>query len=461
MAAPFFDVLIIGGGQAGVPLAHGLAAPDRRVALAERKHLGGSCVNFGCTPTKAVIASAHLAHQARRAADYGLRIPTVEVDFAAVIERARDLSDAFREGIEESFAGSGNPRLLVGHARFVAQTSEGFRLRVGDETVEAGRVVLNVGTRSRFPDIAGLTDGPVVHAGNWLDLTARPDHLVVIGGGPIGLEMGQFYRRMGSRVTILEAHDQIAGTEDADVAAALGEALEDEGVTMRTNAATQRVAWDDDGVRVTVQVGEAAPETIAASHVFAAAGRVPNTDDLGLDAVGVPVDDHGYLIVDDALRTAVTGIWGAGDVCGGPQFTHRAWDDHRIVQAQLTGAPEERTTNRIVPYAIFTDPQLGRAGLTEKEARAQGLDIEVARYEAEKNGRMQEEGTTRGFVKVVISAETREILGVAACAAEGAELVHPYLPVMRAGLPYTVLYEGMHIHPTRSEAVHSVLGGFG
>lgn len=454
-----FDVVVIGGGQAAVPLVFDLAAAGKTVALAERKHLGGSCVNFGCIPTKAALASARLAHRARRAEELGLRVPSVEADFAAVLERARDLSADSRHGLEKSFEDSDNPRLLRGHARLVARHGDLFSIlvedTVEDTTVEASQVVLDTGTRSILPPIEHLEHLDVLTAENWLERPDLPASLLVVGGGPIGLEMGQFYRRMGSRVTIVEAADQILGSEDADVAAAVQACLEDEGIEFqvgnRVAAVGERsgalqVELEDDGGRSQIDV----------SQLFVAVGRRPNTDDLGLDVVGVQVDEKGVVIVDERLATGIKGVWAAGDIRGGAQFTHTSWDDYRVLASQLLG-DGSRTTRRLEPYAVFTDPELGRVGLTERQAREQGHEIAVARMEMAKTAKARLIGEAQGLVKVVIDTDSRRILGAAVLAAHGAELVHTYLAVMSAGAPYTVIPDTMHIHPTLSEALHTVL----
>jgi len=347
------DILIIGGGQAAPPLARALAKAGKTVALAERKYLGGSCVNFGCTPTKAAIASARVAHLARRANDFGLRIPQVEVDFAAVIRRANEIALESRTGLDRSFENSANPKLLRGHARFLGRNDAGFDVQVADRRVAVKQVAIDTGTRTAVPAIPGLDKIDYIHAGNWLERTVLPERLAMIGGGYIGLEMAQFYRRMGSQVVVWEDGPRIAKKEDEEVSAAIQQFLEREGVQFRLSAHIQ-------------SIGE-----LNASGVFVATGRKPNTDDLGLDTVGVELDRHGYIKVDRRLATNVTGIWAAGDAHVGPQFTHTAWDDYRILMSQIIG-DGSRTTDRIVPYAMFTDPELGRVGMTEREAREKG-----------------------------------------------------------------------------------------
>jgi pyruvate/2-oxoglutarate dehydrogenase complex dihydrolipoamide dehydrogenase (E3) component len=461
MTALDYDVLIIGGGQAGIPLAWSLAQAGRRVALAERKQLGGSCINFGCTPTKAAIASAKVAHQARRGAEYGLRIPTVEIDFPAVLARACATALDSRHGIERGFAGSENPKLLPHQARLQGKDEHGFRVLVGEQTVTATQVVLNTGTRSLIPAIPGLEKCDIIHAGNWLDRPQLPAHLLVLGGGYIGLEMGQFYRRMGSRVTIIDHNSLPVPHEDEEVSQLLQQRLETEGSSFLLGVEVRRVEVNDAGApgseRLTLHYDrKGTPGEIAGTHLFVATGRVPNTDDLGLETVGLSLKEHGFVGVDERLATGVEGLWAAGDIRGGPLFTHTSWDDYRILNSQIIG-DGKRTTRRILPYAIFTDPEVGRVGQTEREARQSGRNIKTARFDMTRSGKAAEIGETDGFIKVIIDADTDRLLGAAVVAAEGAELVHMYIDIMNADAPYTVIRDAIHIHPTLAEAVQSAV----
>jgi pyruvate/2-oxoglutarate dehydrogenase complex dihydrolipoamide dehydrogenase (E3) component len=448
-----FDVVIIGGGQAGIPLAHALARAGKTVALAERKFLGGSCVNFGCTPTKAAIASAKLAHQARRASEYGVRIPKVEVDFAAVLTRAKRIALDSRHGHDKSLERSENPKLLRGHARLEGRSDDLFQVRVGDQLVSARQVVLNTGTRSFIPPISGLMDVDIIHAGNWLEMPVLPTHLAVIGGGYIGLEMAQFYARMGSDVTVLHMGAQIADHEDEDVAQAIQKLLEREGIVFHTSVNVKRTEARADGVRVSFDQNGATHE-LDASHVFVATGRVMNTDDLGLETLGVKLSNRGVVEVNDRLETNVPGIYAAGDIRGGPQFTHTAWDDYRILENGLVG-DGTKTTQRVLPYGLFTDPELGRVGVTEREAREQGFEIKVAKFEMNKNGKAREIGEPDGFIKLVVDAKTDRVLGAAVLSSEGAELVHTYVTLMNADAPFTVIRDAVFAHPTLQEAIQS------
>lgn len=450
-----FDVVIIGAGQAGPTLSKSLAQVGRRVALIERKQMGGSCVNFGCTPTKAALASARVAHLARRASEFGINVANIQPDFAAVLARAAGIAQRMRESLQESFAGQDNPVLKHGHTRFVARDGERFRLAVGDEEIVATHVVLDTGTRSAVPPIDGVHDIVYLTAENWLDHRALPRHLALVGGGYIGLEMAQFYRRMGADVTVIESGAQVAAQEDPEVAAALQQVLESEGIRFRLQAKATRCRKTADGVTLTLDL-DGKTDEIAATDLFIALGRKPNTDDLGLENIGLHPTGKGTLEVDQRLCTGIPNVWAVGDIRGGPMFTHTAWDDYRIVESQLIG-DKSRTTDRIVPYAVFTDPELGRVGMTEKQARQAGKNIEVARFDLKHNGKAMEMGETDGFIKVVVDAGDQRILGAAVLSAEGAELVHIYVALMNAGAPWSVLENAIQIHPTLAEAVQSAV----
>jgi pyruvate/2-oxoglutarate dehydrogenase complex dihydrolipoamide dehydrogenase (E3) component len=454
-AVQTYDFLIVGGGQAGIPLAHDLAKAGHRVALAERRNLGGSCVNFGCTPTKAVIASAHAAFQARRGAVFGLRIPTVEVDFPAVLDRARSILMQSRASLRRGFEKSDNPRLLAGHARFTGRQGGRFRLRVGEESVLARQVVLNTGTRTLLPRVEGLDEVDYLEAANWLDRPQLPEHVIFIGGGYIALEMGQFYRRMGSRVTVVDPASAILDREDSDVVLLLQRLLEAEGLQFRLGSRVTRVAAGRRGITAFVKTGRHG-DAIRGSHVFVAAGRRPNTGDLGLKRVGVQVRRDGIIETDERLATSVPGIWAAGDIRGGPMFTHTSWDDFRVLRSQLNG-DGSRTTRRVVPYAVYTDPELGRVGATEMEARDSGATVKIGRFPMRNNAKARELSETNGSVKVVVDAETDQVLGAAVLSAHGSELVHLFVTLMNAKAPYSVLRDSIHIHPTLAEGVQSAV----
>jgi pyruvate/2-oxoglutarate dehydrogenase complex dihydrolipoamide dehydrogenase (E3) component len=450
-----YDVLIVGGGQAGIPLAYKLAAEGMSVALAERKYLGGSCVNFGCTPTKAVIASAKVAHQARRAPGYGLEIPEVRVDFPAVLERAKEIVELKRGGLDKGLEDADNPTLIRGHARFEGRVDDGFRLRIGDESVLAEQVVLDTGTRTLLPPIEGLDEVDYIESGNWLEKTELPESLAVIGGSYIGLEMAQFYNRMGTRVTVVVGRsDHVAPREDDDVTEALQAILQEEGVEFAFCERAESVVSSKDGLTLTLDADD--PTELNVSQLFVATGRLPNTDDLGLENIGLETS-KGIIEVDERLATPVEGIWAAGDIRGGPMFTHTSWDDHRVLMSQMSG-DGSHTTDRVVPYAIFTDPELGRVGMTERGAREAGYEVEVMTLDmSREKGKALEIGENKGLIKVVADASNGRILGAAVLTAEGAELVHMYVDLMNAGAKLDVIQNAVHIHPTLAEDIQSAV----
>ena len=425
--------------------------------IAERRNLGGSCVNFGCTPTKAVIASARVAHLARRGQQFGVRIESVVPDFTAVLDRARGIVHQSRIGLRESLQNHENVRVVEGHARFDGRRDNAFRIVVGDRPLSSPRVVIDTGTRSRMPPVRGLAGVDCLTAENWLERPDLPNHLIVLGGGYTGLEMAQFYRRMGSAVTVVEEREEIARGEDQEVAKALRTLLEAEDIAFRLESRGVGAAGSAKGVRLDLR-RKRGREALSGSHVFVATGRQPNTDDLGLETIGLRPEDDGTIRVTKRLATKVRGVWAAGDVRGGPMFTHTAWDDYRILLSELDG-DGSRTTDRIVPYAIYTDPQLGRVGMTEGEARKRGRKVRVGRFEMRENGKAREIGETEGFIKVVADARSGRILGAAVLASEGAELVHLFVDVMNAGGRANAIRDAIHIHPTLAEAVQSAVAG--
>jgi pyruvate/2-oxoglutarate dehydrogenase complex dihydrolipoamide dehydrogenase (E3) component len=424
-----------------------------RVAVVERHRFGGTCVNTGCIPTKTLVASARAAHVARRAADYGVLVDgDVSVDMKKVKARKDEVAGASNEGLEKWLKGMDNATVYEGHARL-----EGPRqVRVGDEILEADRIFINVGGRARWPrgfdDVGALTNSSI------LDLEVLPEHLIVVGGSYIGLEFAQMYRRFGSEVTVIERGPRLVKKEDEDVSDAIKEILEAEGIHVRLDAHCLRGERRGDGVAVTVECEVGEPEVVG-SHLLLAAGRRPNTDDLGLDAAGVEVDERGYVVVDDELRTSVDGIWALGDCNGRGGFTHTSYNDYEIVAANLLDGGERRVSDRIPAYALYIDPPLGRAGMTEREVRDAGRPALMATRPMSKVGRAKERGETRGFMKILVDAETERILGASILGVEGDEVIHSILDVMYARQPFTVIRDAVHIHPTVSELVPTLLEG--
>lgn len=447
-----FDAIIIGAGQAGPPLAGRLTEAGQTVAIVERKFVGGTCVNSGCIPTKTLVASAHAAHLARRGDDFGVRIAdgAVTVDMAAVKARKDRISTGDREGLESWIDGMNGATLVRGHARFESPNT----VRVGGQLLEADRIYLNVGGRAVAPDMPGLADVDYLTNVGILDLEVLPEHLVIIGGSYIALEFAQMYRRFGAAVTVVEKGPRLTGREDEDVSAAIKDILEAEGISIVLGADAISVAKRDNGVEVTPRQGA---EPIVGTHLLVAVGRQPNTDDLGLDIAGVETDKRGYIVVDDELRTSVEHIWAMGDCNGRGAFTHTSYNDFEIVAANLLDDDPRRVSDRITTYALYIDPPLGRAGLSADEVRRSGRKALVGKRPMTRVGRAVEKGETQGFMKVVVDAETEEILGASILGVGGDEVVHSILDIMTAKLPYTAISRTMHIHPTVSELVPTLL----
>ena len=445
-----FDAIIVGAGQAGPPLAGRLTAAGQTVAVIERKLVGGTCVNYGCIPTKTLVASAHAAHLARRGADFGVGTGEVAVDMAAVKARKDRISGGDREGVESWLEGMKGCTLIRGHARF----EDPHTIRVGEHLLTADRIFLNVGGRAVAPDMPGLADVDYLTNVGILDLDTVPEHLVVIGGSYIALEFAQMFRRFGAKVTVIEKGPRLTSREDEDVSAAIKDILEAEGIDVVVDADSIRFAKQDSGFTVTPRDGA---EPIAGSHLLVAVGRQPNTDDLGLDAAGVQTDGRGYIVVDDELRTTVDHIWAMGDCNGRGAFTHTSYNDFEIVAANLLDDDPRRVSDRITTYALYIDPPLGRAGMTVEQVRRSGRKALVGKRPMTRVGRAVEKGETQGFMKVVVDAETEEILGASILGVGGDEVVHSILDVMTAKLPYTAISRTMHIHPTVSELVPTML----
>ena len=441
------DVIVVGSGQGGVPLATRLAESGRSVALIERGELGGTCVNVGCTPTKTLIASAQAAHDARAAARLGVHA-RVTVDFAAVMARKDAVVKQWRDHAQKRIEIEGLT-FVRGHARFAGPR----RIDVGGEIYEADTIVLNVGARPVVPPVEGIEAVDYLTSSTILDLKEPPAKLVVVGGGYIGCEMGQAFRRLGAEVTLIDPGAHLMGREDDDVSAALEEAFRAEGIELRFGSGVASVERAGDGVRVRLADGA----SIDGSHLLLATGRRPNTDDLGCDAAGIALDPRGYVVVDDAYRTSAEGVYAIADCTPGPQFTHTSWDDGRIVFDVLTGARAGGRDGRIVPYTAFTDPQLARVGLSEREARERGTDFEMATMPFGWIARAIEADVKAGVLKVLIDPATERILGAAIVGAQAGELIHVFVALMQAGAPARALVDAELVHPTFAEGLQTLL----
>ena len=448
-----FDAIIIGTGQAGPSLAARFVAAGMAVAIIERHKFGGTCVNTGCIPTKTLIASAYAAHVARRGAEYGFLVRDgVRVDMKRVKARKDEVAGRSNSGVEKRLRGLKNCTVIQGHARFQSPQT----VVVNDEVLQADKVFINVGGRASVPAMPGIKDVPFLTNSSMMDVDFLPEHLVIVGGSYIGLEFGQMYRRFGSEVTIIEMGPRLIGREDEDVSQAVREILESEGIQVRLNAKCISLAKRDSRIAVGVKCDQGAPNALG-SHVLLAVGRTPNTNDLGLDRAGVATDKRGYIIVDDELQTNMPGIWALGDCNGRGAFTHTSYNDYEIVADNLLNGDHRRVSDRIQTYALFTDPPLGRCGMTDDEIRKSGRPALTAKYPMSQVGRAVEKGETQGFIKISVDAETKHILGAAILGTGGDEAVHVLLDVMYAKVPYTVVQRAMHIHPTVAEFLPTVL----
>lgn len=445
-----FDAIVIGAGQAGPPLAGRLTAAGQTVAVIERKLVGGTCVNYGCIPTKTLVASAHAAHLARRGADFGVGTGEVAIDMAKVKARKDEIMLGDRHGVEDWLEGMDGATLIRGHARFV----DPHTVDVDGRLLRADRIFLNVGGRAVVPEFPGLDGIDYLTNVGILDLDVVPEHLVIVGGSYIALEFAQMYRRFGARVTVIEKGPRLTAREDEDVSATIAEILLSEGIDVVLNATGIRFTKRDSGFEVSPREGA---DPIAGTHLLLAVGRVPNTDDLGLENAGVDTDGRGYVVVDDQLRTTAEHIWAMGDCNGKGAFTHTSYNDFEIVAANLLDDDPRRVSDRITTYALYIDPPLGRAGMTVDQVRKSGRKALVGKRPMTRVGRAVEKGETQGFMKVVVDAETEEILGAAILGVGGDEVVHSILDVMTAKLPYTAISRTMHIHPTVSELVPTML----
>jgi pyruvate/2-oxoglutarate dehydrogenase complex dihydrolipoamide dehydrogenase (E3) component len=457
-----YDAIIIGSGQAGTPLSTALAAAGMHTALIERKHVGGTCINEGCTPTKTMVASGRVAYLARRAADYGVHTGEISIDLKKVRQRKRDIVDKFRNGSQARIEKTANLELIFGEAKFgdsfTGATTIEVRSNDGAQRVLSAKYIfINAGTRAGRPKLDELDDLPTLDNVSIMELDALPEHLLILGGGYIGVEFGQLFRRFGSRVTIIQLRGQLLAGEDPDVAEEVARIFQQDGIEVLLNAKAIRVRQADGSIRLEVeQQGRETILTLAGSQLLVAIGRVPNSDTLNLAAAGIQTDDRGFIKVNDRLETTASGVYALGDIKGGPAFTHISYDDFRIIRANLLGKKDASTRNRLVPYTVFIDPQLGRVGLTETEARAQKRNIRVAKLPMISVARALETDETRGFIQAIVDSDTNQILGAAVLGIEGGEIMAAIEIAMMGKLPYTALRDGIFAHPTLAESLNNL-----
>ena len=457
MARQDYDAIVIGAGQGGVPLATALAKAGRNTALVEREHVGGTCINEGCTPTKTMVASAKVAYFDRRSGDYGVSNGQVAVDMIRVRQRKRDIVESFRSGGEKRLHDAG-VELIMGEARFVGPKALEVRLKDGGETLQlsADHIFINVGARPANPPIEGLDGVPALNSTSIMELDEVPERLLVLGGSYVGLEFAQMFRRFGSEVTVVQRGRQLMSREDPDVAEAVAEIMREDGIEVLLETQTRRVEEGEDGeILLTLSTPEG-ESTLEGSHLLVAAGRPPNTDRLGLDTAGIETDKRGQIKVNERLETTAPGVWAIGDVKGGPAFTHISYDDFRIIRTNLLEGGDATITGRKVPYTVFIDPQLGRAGLSEQEARQRGLNIRVAKIPMSYVARAIEVDETRGFMKAIVDADTDQVLGCAILGVEGGEIAAMLQIAMMGEVPYTTLRDTVFSHPTLSESLNTL-----
>ncbi|MFZ0594680.1 MAG: mercuric reductase [Bryobacteraceae bacterium] len=445
-----FDAIVIGSGQGGTPLANRIADKGEHVALIEPKHLGGTCINTGCTPTKTMVASAQVAHYVQQAQRWGIRASGFSADMEAIVRRKNEVVESFRSGQEKRVADRKTLSLFRNAARFVAS----HQLQVGNDTLESERIFIDTGARALIPDIPGIESIPYLTNETLMELKTLPDHLIVLGGGYIGLEFGQMFRRFGSSVTVVHHGPEILAREDEDVVSELRKALGAEGVLFRLNTKTTRISGADRRVTLEFAHGQ---EPLTGTHLLVATGRTPNTQALHLNKAGIETDARGYIKVNGRLETNVPGIWAIGDVKGGPAFTHISYNDFQVIYANLFEGKNASIDRRIVPYCVFTDPQLGGVGMTEKEARSKGFRLKIGKIPAGNVARAIERGETAGVMKIVVDAFTDRVLGASILSADGGELVQILHTLMLANQPYTLLDGAIYIHPTMAEGFFSLL----
>lgn len=448
-----YDAIIIGTGQSGPALARRLVAAGRKVAIIERKLFGGTCVNTGCTPTKTMAASAYVAHVARRAADYGVRIEgAVNVDMKAVKARKDAVVAEFRDGVEQSLKTLQGCTVYEGHGRFIAEN----KVAVNSSGLAADEIFINVGARATIPPVPGLDQIAYFTNSSMMDVDFLPSHLLILGGSFVGVEFAQTYRRFGSEVTVIEFGPRLISREDQDVSQAVTDFLKEEGIDVRVNSKMTGVEKQGDSIAAKIETAGRISQ-IAGTHLLVATGRRPNTDDLGLDKAGIATDARGYIVVDDQLRTSISGVWAMGDCNGRGAFTHTSYNDFEIVSANLLDHDHRRVTGRVTAYALYTDPPLGRAGMTEAEVRKTGRPALISTLAMKDVMRARERGETRGFMKILVDRDSKQILGASFLGLECDEVIHCVLDIMYAKAPYTVMQRAMHIHPTVSEFIPTML----
>ena len=451
-----YDALVIGSGQAGKPLSQTLARAGWKTAIIEREHIGGTCINVGCTPTKTMVASARVAYLSRRSAEYGVHAGMVSIEMTKVRQRKRGIVESFRSGGQRGIERTKGLDLLLGEGSFTGRQSVEVRLNGGGRRhLTASKIFINTGDRPVKPPVSGLDSVPALDSTSIMELDVVPDHLLVLGGGYIGLEFGQMFRRFGSRVTIVQRSKQLLGREDPDVAEEVAKILREDGVEVLLETEAVRLEKADDGIRFTVR-GPEGERTLSGSHLLVATGRTPNSDRLNLSAAGVQTDQRGCVTVNDRLETNVPGIYALGDVKGGPAFTHISYDDFRIIRTNLLEGGNASIGGRLVPYTVFIDPQLGRVGLTETEARAKGFSIRVAKLPMAHVARALEVDESRGFMKAIVDTGTQQILGCAVLGLEGGELMSMFQIAMMGQLPYTTSKEAIFAHPTLAESLNNL-----
>ena len=460
-AAERYDAIVVGSGQAGTPLSSALATAGMRTALVEREHVGGTCVNEGCTPTKTMVASARVAYLARRGADYGVRTGSITVDEARVRERKRNIVNSFRGGSQKKIESTKGLDLILGTAAFSVEKTLRVVGKDGSErALTADKFFINAGTRAGIPGIEGIRTVPFLDNKSIMELGAVPEHLVVLGGGYIGVEFGQMFRRFGSQVTIVQAGPRLLAREDTDVTDAMAKIFTEDGMELLFDAKTERISGGAGKIRLEIAMG-AQKRALEGSHLLVATGRVPNSDTLNLNAAGIATDTKGFIKTNNRLETNVPGVWALGDIKGGPAFTHISYDDFRIIQWNVIEKKNVTTDGRLVPYTVFSDPQLGRVGMSEEEARRSGKKIRVYTMPMSSVARALEMDESRGFMKAIIDEASGHILGAAVLGIEGGEIMAMFEIAMMGKVPYTALRDGVFAHPTLAESLNNLFAGEG